>query len=145
MGAEDRQKLARSTIVIMVPNREIKRAHTKGKQKQRNQTKPAKRTPGDKSPLPCQTLCISTSFQPVRPSWNSIVLTEALGPRLPKAQLIHPTTLLKLSTIPSFRETRHSLQNYNGRYDQIRAFMSPDPVAKKLPCGLGATEMTEFL
>lgn len=27
----------------------------------------------------------------------------------------------------------------------MRARMSPDPVAKKLPAGLGATEMTEFL
>lgn len=31
------------------------------------------------------------------------------------------------------------------RYLQIRALMSPEPVAKKVPVGLGATEMTEFL
>jgi len=30
-------------------------------------------------------------------------------------------------------------------YDQIRALVSPEPVAKKFPVGLGATEMTEFL
>lgn len=33
----------------------------------------------------------------------------------------------------------------NGPYCQIRAFMSPDPVAKRCPVGQGATEMTEFL
>lgn len=31
------------------------------------------------------------------------------------------------------------------RYDQILALMSPEPVAKYPPVGLGATEMTEFL
>lgn len=91
----------------------------------------------------------SSRLSPIQKVKIKRILVISLGPCQKETSRSYMTgTRTILTFFPCARNHVHSTYNWShlyGPYCQIRAFISPDPVAKRWPVGAGATEMTEFL